>query len=241
MICGRTPFVASTQWLTFERIRSGTLSFPIGFPEDAEDLVRQLLECEEHKRLGANDTDLLPIKQHPFFLTIDWDTISTTDPPALCAPSEPFLFEVETNEDISDEGILKFQQEQARKALIEKQSKTPVGQFLIANREAIVHQGFLSKRAGIWNNARRRVFLVTDWPRIIYIDPERNILKGEIPWDASLRVEVKDPNNFLIHVVCRFCSLLACHQQQLLMLGRMALCWVAGQNLCARRSRRYCA
>ena len=45
MICGRTPFTAPSQWLTFERIRSGKLSFPIGFPEDAEDLVRQLLLC----------------------------------------------------------------------------------------------------------------------------------------------------------------------------------------------------
>lgn len=186
LICGRTPYSASTQWLTFERIRAGKLSFPIGFPEDAEDLITQLVNITESNRLGVDDIELSAIKDHAFFLGIDWANISTTTPPELRAPDTPFLFEVEHTEDVSDAAILRAQEEEARKALIAQQNKTPWAQFLVPKTELIIHQGLLVKRAGIWNNGRKRMFLVTDLPRILYIDADKLVLKGEIPWYLSI-------------------------------------------------------
>ena len=182
MICGRTPFTAPSQWLTFERIRSGKLSFPIGFPEDAEDLVRQLLVATENSRLGADDIELTAVKEHPFFLGIDWDSISSSTPPTLRAPDSPFIFEIEHTDDLSDAALERVTQDEERRRVIAKQARTPWGQFLIPKSEMIVKQGLLIKRAGIWNNGRKRMFLVTDLPRIIYVDPEKTVLKGEIPW-----------------------------------------------------------
>lgn len=40
-------------------------------------------------------------------------------------------------------------------------------------------------------SSKNRQLLLTDTPRLIYLDPEKNILKGEIPWSADLEVVLK--------------------------------------------------
>jgi len=36
------------------------------------------------------------------------------------------------------------------------------------------------------------MLLLTDAPRLVYVDPRRMELKGEIPFDPSLKVEIRD-------------------------------------------------
>lgn len=61
----------------------------------------------------------------------------------------------------------------------------------------ILKQGILDKKKGLWS--RRRMFLLTEGPRLFYVDPKEKVLKGEIPWDADMRTEMKSFKIFFVH------------------------------------------
>ena len=54
----------------------------------------------------------------------------------------------------------------------------------------ILKQGILDKKKGLWS--RRRMFLLTEGPKLFYVDPKEKVLKGEIPWSADMKTEMKD-------------------------------------------------
>ena len=54
----------------------------------------------------------------------------------------------------------------------------------------ILKQGILDKKKGLWS--RRRMFLLTEGPRLFYVDPKEKVLKGEIRWSADMKTEMKD-------------------------------------------------
>ena len=58
---------------------------------------------------------------------------------------------------------------------------------------------FVSLRQGLF--AKRRQLILTDAPRLYYIDPVEMELKGEIPWSDALEVEQKNWKIFFIHTV----------------------------------------
>jgi PH domain len=61
----------------------------------------------------------------------------------------------------------------------------------VDDTELIIKYGFVNKRKkGICT--RRRMFLLTSTPRLIYIDPVSKTKKGEIPFDVSLTCERKN-------------------------------------------------
>jgi len=60
--------------------------------------------------------------------------------------------------------------------------------------------GLVDKRKGLF--AKRRQLILTDRPRLIYIDEEKMIQKGEIPWSDALKPEYKNKRNFFVHTVC---------------------------------------
>lgn len=61
----------------------------------------------------------------------------------------------------------------------------------------ILRQGVLDKKKGLWS--RRRVFLLTEGPRLFYIDPKERVVKGEIPWSREMKTEMKDFRIFFVH------------------------------------------
>uniref|UniRef100_A0A0K2T6Z1 3-phosphoinositide-dependent protein kinase 1 n=1 Tax=Lepeophtheirus salmonis TaxID=72036 RepID=A0A0K2T6Z1_LEPSM len=61
----------------------------------------------------------------------------------------------------------------------------------------IIKQGLLDKKKGLW--ARRRMFLLTEGPRLYYVDPDNMVLKGEIPWSPEISPEVRDFRIFFVH------------------------------------------
>ncbi|EFA78062.1 putative protein serine/threonine kinase [Heterostelium album PN500] len=68
-------------------------------------------------------------------------------------------------------------------------------QFLQPN-ENIVESGLVWKKKGF--SIKKRQLILTSQPRLIYIDPKKMELKGEIPWSSSLKPEVKSGSNFVI-------------------------------------------
>ncbi|EDO28075.1 predicted protein, partial [Nematostella vectensis] len=47
--------------------------------------------------------------------------------------------------------------------------------------------------------ARRRQLILTEGPRLYYVDPVDMDLKGEIPWTKDLRPEAKNFKIFFVH------------------------------------------
>ena len=82
--------------------------------------------------------------------------------------------------DISDE-------ERSRLLELQKQNNE-YHQFVEGN--LILKQGILDKKKGLWS--RRRMFLLTEGPRLFYVDPKEKVLKGEIQWSADMKTEMKD-------------------------------------------------
>ncbi|XP_053671163.1 3-phosphoinositide-dependent protein kinase 1 [Anopheles nili] len=70
-----------------------------------------------------------------------------------------------------------------------------------AEGQEILKYGFISKRKGLF--ARRRMFLLTTGPKLIYIDPVNMVKKGEIPWSAKLSVEAKNFKTFYVNTPTR--------------------------------------
>lgn len=61
----------------------------------------------------------------------------------------------------------------------------------------ILKQGILDKKKGLWS--RRRMFLLTEGPRLFYVDPKEKVLKGEIRWSPDMKTEMKDFRIFFVH------------------------------------------
>ena len=43
------------------------------------------------------------------------------------------------------------------------------------------------------------MFLLTEGPHLYYVDPGDMVLKGEIPWDKTIRPEIRDFKVFFVH------------------------------------------
>lgn len=70
----------------------------------------------------------------------------------------------------------------------------------VESTELILKFGLINKRKkGLFT--RRRMLLLTNKPRLIYIDPASKVKKGEIPFDKHLKTEPKNFQMFLLHTV----------------------------------------
>ena len=61
----------------------------------------------------------------------------------------------------------------------------------------IFFPGKLDKKRGLSTKARE--FLLLEGPRLIYIDPSSKQMKGEVPWSAELRTELKNFRTLDVH------------------------------------------
>ena len=53
------------------------------------------------------------------------------------------------------------------------------------------------QRKGLFST--KRGLLLTDLPRLVFYDETKHVLKSEIPWSDSLKVELKGTKHFFIH------------------------------------------
>lgn len=79
---------------------------------------------------------------------------------------------------------------------IKEQSKTNKWHPFV-DGELILKEGYVVKHKGL--SHKRRMLLLTTGPRLIYVDPDKMIKKGEIPWTCDLRVEAKNFKVFFVH------------------------------------------
>ena len=67
---------------------------------------------------------------------------------------------------------------------------------ILADDESIVKEGKVKKYKGMFY--KKRLLLLTDKARLLYVDPSSMQLKGEIPMDKTLTVSVKSDHSFIV-------------------------------------------
>lgn len=185
MICGRPPFRGATEYLTFQKVIAGKIDFPINMPDVAQDIISKLIVDDPFQRLGANN--YADLKAHPFFAGIDWNNILQMTPPI-----EKLETKILWQEDV-------IKEEEERQKQIKEEEREKWNQFLLDTEEILV-SGLIYKRRKL--SIKKRFMILTNHPRIIYIDPKKKILKGEVPWSRKLEVEIKNDVTWRIHTVC---------------------------------------
>jgi len=179
MICSRPPFRGVTEYLTMKKVQEGlaAMVYPDPFPELARDLIERLLQQNPKDRLGAtNYTDL---KQHPFFKGINWDKLHTQKVPAIRGPDTKMVWQ---------EDIIKEEQERLER---ERRDLREKWKAFLYPPENIIESGYVIKKRKM--TRKKRFLILTDTPRIFYVDPRKMEFKGEIPWDnMNLKVIVKN-------------------------------------------------
>nr|XP_002124476.1 3-phosphoinositide-dependent protein kinase 1 [Ciona intestinalis] len=97
--------------------------------------------------------------------------------------------------DISGYGLPAVMGKEDRERWLRKQQSSEWDYFAKGN--LILKQGQLEKKRGF--SVKLREFLLTEGPKLIYIDPNSKEVKGEIPWSSELRTEPKSFRIFLVH------------------------------------------
>jgi len=138
--------------------------------------LKKLLKSNPQERLGAKSYSEL--KAHPFFSGINWDNLSS-----LPAPSS----QGSTTKLVWKEDIIKEEEE---RIAMEKKTFREKWKAFLKDNENIVEHGIILKKRKM--SRKKRMLLLTDAPRLLYIDPRKMELKGEIPFDPTLKVEVRD-------------------------------------------------
>jgi len=191
MLCARPPFRGVTEYLTMQKVQEGmnAVAFPDPFPAVAKDLISMLLQLDPASRLGSDDYAAL--KAHAFFSGINWvDLHKQTVPPIRSIGS--FRWQ----EDIMREEQERLEQERAK--LREQWEKFL---FKKPTEENIIESGMVIKARRL--SHKKRFLILTDTPRLFYVDPKKKEFKGEVPWSADeqkFSVFVKDNINWQITI-----------------------------------------
>jgi len=200
MFTNRLPFRGKTEFLTFQKVSNREITYPKNFPPVAKDLIENLLIINPANRIGAREGGYQELKDHPFFEGIDWNNLHKQTPPTL----RKLGFTLVYDEDATPPPSPIIAPLNAFPEIIITTQGLPVNQeetvkwvkFLKID-EKVVHGGLIWKRKGL--SIKQRQLLLTDTPRLIYIDPKRFLYRGEIPWVDYVRPELKNNADFFIH------------------------------------------
>ncbi|KYR01199.1 cAMP-dependent protein kinase [Tieghemostelium lacteum] len=75
MLAGYPPFYDDDTFVIYNKILAGRITFPIGFDLDAKDLIKRLLTADRTRRLGALRDGAQDVKNHRWFVDINWDDL----------------------------------------------------------------------------------------------------------------------------------------------------------------------
>lgn len=227
---GNFPFVGNNEYQTFKKIKALDFTVPEGFWPTAKSLVESILVLDPGSRLGsAQSGGISNIKAHPFWKALEWSSLHLTPPP----PLQAYVPAMQGHEDeelrgsgdgdggeddidsllnkamrrASVIGELEAQQKQLeaqnRIGLLQKQREESPFAHLCAPGELIVKHGLVEKRKGF--SVVKRQLILTDAPRLFYVEPNTMVIKGEIPWPETgkkgdyMTPEFKTTKTFFVH------------------------------------------
>ena len=191
LLTGQSPFHTNSQYQTFQLIVEGSYTFPDDFDPDAKDLVSKLLVKDPERRLGNRqyDSNYEPIRNHPFFKGMSWSELPKTPPP---------FFEVPPIEDRNSDDDETLMEDDYTHSSHSSRSKGTDKEAMdlkkyILSGEKILYEGDVIKRSLV-NRGKRR-FVLTNTPRLFYINMNKGAKKGEIPITKDLVVKIETKKN----------------------------------------------
>ncbi len=182
---GHSPFYDKTQYLIFQNILN--LKYKIDpnlIPEEAQDLIRKLLRLDPKERLGSGlteDNTIEKLKSHKFFNNFNTKKYLAVlethlgDHKQILNDCSPFS--------VSDKSVRKISQ--SEKFLDEE----------TGHKEKILKTGTLKKKSP-WLFYDKRKLVLYNTPRVDYLDPDSNVLKGSIPLTKECYAEIVDSTKF---------------------------------------------
>ncbi|XP_047332192.1 3-phosphoinositide-dependent protein kinase 1-like [Impatiens glandulifera] len=191
MLSGTSPFKDASEWLIFQRIVARDIRFPDYFSNEARDVIDQLLHVEPRRRPGAGSDGYASLKNHPFFNGIDWKNIRAQTPPKLALDKRAQRGEGEGSDSPSGYGHI------TRLASID--SFDSKWQQFLEDGESVLMISKVKKLRKITN--KKVQLILTNKPKLIYVDPSKLVGKGDIPWSDNpneLNVQVMTPSYFKI-------------------------------------------
>ncbi|KAL0317288.1 UNVERIFIED_CONTAM: 3-phosphoinositide-dependent protein kinase [Sesamum angustifolium] len=214
MLSGTSPFKDASEWLIFQRIIARDIRFPNYFSAEARDLIDQLLDMDPSRRPGAGRGAYAALKSHPFFKGIDWTNLREGTPPTLALePRAPSTGGEDQDSSwnpshIGDGSLRSNDGNGAAESVSEGGSITRLAsidsfdskwkQFLEPG-ESVLMISMVKKLQKLTN--KKVQLILTNKPKIIYVDPAKLVAKGNITWSNNpndLSVQVTSPSHFKI-------------------------------------------
>ncbi len=177
MYYNKTPFFDKTEYLVFKKIENNEIYFDnkISIPDDAKDIIKKLLKQDPFLRLGGgifgSEYDINSLKKHPFFNNINFDNIINENPP----------FEKEFNFSYLNNDL--------------NNSNNSNNNEKKDNNNEILKEGILEKKSPWFHYNTRKVILYST-PKINYIDPKTNKIKGTIELNKECKAVHIDTSIF---------------------------------------------
>lgn len=217
MLSGTSPFKDASEWLIFQKIIARDLNFPNYFSNEARDLIDRLLSTEPCKRPGAGPEGYAELKLHPFFKGVNWSTLRQQTPPRIAKeetlqtkggddslshdPWNPAHIgdgSVKVNDDnscasSSSEGAGHI----ARLASID--SFDSKWQQFLDEGESVLMISMVKKLNTL--SSKKVQLILTDKPRLFYVDPAKLMIKGNIIWSKNptdLSIQATSNSHFKI-------------------------------------------
>jgi len=210
MLVGRPPFRGESEYLTFQKVVNRDFGeVPDDLSDDANTLIDALLQVVPGERLGAGEGGYGRLKAHPFFEGTRWESLWTDPPPLPPLPPSEASFSERNVGDLTaelDEVIVKSKTIAVAGAGAASENGAEVRELkgkqkwmqFCEEGEAVLRYGMTRKHRGLL--PKKRELILTDRPRLIYVDPGPMTVKGEITISAEMSVRVKDDNFFTISV-----------------------------------------
>jgi 3-phosphoinositide dependent protein kinase-1 len=200
MITGNHLFSGQSNYLIFQKILSREIEFSDEIPENAKDLIDQLLQIKPEDRLGIKEGGYSLLKAHKFFESINWDDLyeQRVKPPLMHDKKRVEEINLKLKkeaEEISNEETTVKEEETQSNEVNEEHKKWDV---FLSSKEKIFYTSPIIKKSGL--SSKKRQLILTDMPRFIYIDPQKMEIKGTIEWSESIQAIAKNGNKFEIIV-----------------------------------------
>lgn len=75
MVCGSPPFYSSNREEMFKNIQKAELNFPQGLSHACKSIIKDLMNKDFNRRLGAGKRDFEEVKEHFFFDGVNWEDV----------------------------------------------------------------------------------------------------------------------------------------------------------------------
>mmetsp|Transcript_11203 Transcript_11203/g.17716 ORF Transcript_11203/g.17716 Transcript_11203/m.17716 type:complete len:313 (-) Transcript_11203:124-1062(-) len=228
MLVGTPPFRGASDWLTFQEVKKCDPHYPKNtVSREAKDLLQKIFKPEAKDRISIEDMKkhkffdgidwknlhkMEPPKwQEP---AKDLGVMSVRELKIEENDSDEDLMSTAKRKDSRHRKITSLTSEPgtpvvktpSTKELKEEDSLSNIQtdpsmlrRFLL-HGEKVVYSGLITKRSfsSVTFIPRKRELILTSTPRILYLDPKKGVLKGEIPFSKTLKVHPKSRNLFVI-------------------------------------------